>query len=183
MNKQTQKFTDQVELFRKSTGLPLNSIQPNLNTHRKIIMEELSEVADAFADTIVTCLGLYLDTVCERTKVEMLYQVQNVVRCAAIMSIDIDEVMDRVQSANLSKVCSTMDIAKQTKAHYHSIGVSSYIRDMPDGSFAVFSSEDQEVNGKHYPSGKLLKSVNWFEPDYSDYSNWMLEYDFLECLY
>lgn len=183
MNKQTQTFIDLVETFRKVTGLPMNSKEPNIITHRKVIMEEYSEVADALADTIVTCLGLYLDSSNEDTKNAMLSKVQSAIKAAAIMDVDINHVMDKVQSANLSKICTSMDVAKKTKSHYHSIGVEAYIRDVEGGFFAVFSSENQtDKSGKEYPAHKLLKSVDWFEPNYGDFIYWCHDDEFMSHL-
>ena len=183
MNKQIEDFINKVKTFRGVTGLSLNSENPNMDTHRQVIMEEVEEAADALADTIVTCLGLYLDTQDSCKKTEMIYMAQNSIRAAALLGFDINKVMDKVQAANMSKVCPSMDVAKQTKKYYHSIGVEAYIRDMPNGSFAVFSSEDQKgSNGKNFPAHKLLKSIEWFEPDYSDAKEWVIDHQFLDAL-
>jgi hypothetical protein len=80
--------------------------------------------------------------------------------------IDVDADMEEIQQSNLSKFCHSMEEALQTGAKYEELGVLCSYRHLPEGLIAVVSAQDQYgKDGKHYPKGKLLKSVNFREPN------------------
>lgn len=77
---------------------------------------------------------------------------------------DADLDMDLVNESNMSKFCRTQEEALQTGAKYETIDVQVEYRNI-DGLIAVVSRIDQiGKDNKHYPKGKLLKSINYFDP-------------------
>lgn len=180
----TQDHLDQNLEFRQATGLPINSGDDiNLKTHSQVILEEFEEAADGLQDCIVTMSGYYHDTSNQDVRKVILDKIAAIQKVMAEIGLNEPAIANKVQEANLSKVCSTMDLAKQTKKHYHELGVQTYIKDMPDGSFAVFSAEPQtSKDGKFYPAHKLVKSVIWKEPDYSNPREWIEDEELLNIL-
>ena len=121
-------------------------IQEELNEIQQAIQEKnYIELRDGIADVLVTTYGL-----------------------AYRAGIDANEDMKIVHESNMSKFCKSTDEALRTKAKYEKIGVKVSYRNQANGMIAVVSLENQTgADGKKYPMGKLLKSVNYFEPQFN----------------
>lgn len=128
-----------------------------LERQRKLIEEEFNElkdaikskdiieVRDAVADILVTTYGL-----------------------AHCGGFNADEDMDEVNESNLSKFCGVSTEASATERKYKDLGVEVTFRHR-DIWIAVVSAKDQTgTDGKFYPAGKLLKSINFVEPEFTD---------------
>lgn len=81
----------------------------------------------------------------------------------------IDVLIDQfsVFQSNLSKFDTDASVAQATFAKYQDAGVQVVIEPCEHEGVTyhvVKSKEDQVVNGKDYPKGKFLKSVNFKEP-------------------
>ena len=75
---------------------------------------------------------------------------------------------NEVTNSNFSKFCMSTTTADISVLDYRGKGVQSHWvkRNYEDKTWYVIqSSEDQTVNGKFYPKGKILKGLNYFEPD------------------
>ena len=82
---------------------------------------------------------------------------------------------EAVFKSNMSKFDLSLEDADRTKARYEAQGVAVHIETVhaldtqhsPATFYIVKSSKDQVVNGKDYPAGKFLKSINFKEPVFS----------------
>jgi len=87
---------------------------------------------------------------------------------------DVDLLIQKVTDSNMSKLCLDQVDTEATLNFYRDKGVDVYSKESPlfqeNGSpyYVVYSSKEQEVQGKVYRAHKFLKCVNWFEPDLSD---------------
>lgn len=69
--------------------------------------------------------------------------------------------------SNFSKFCMSTTTADLSVMDYAKKGISTHwVKVDYDGTdyYVIRSSIDQEVNAKVYPKGKILKGVNYFEP-------------------
>ena len=110
--------------------------------------KDWTEVKDAIGDILVVTYGM-----------------------AYVADIDADKLMDSISDSNMSKFCTQAEM-NETIAHYVGIGVEVVAQEtVIDGvlKYAVKSRCDQTytVDGvdKSIKAGKLLKNVNWIEPD------------------
>lgn len=106
------------------------------------------EMKDAIGDVLVTTYGL-----------------------GYVANIDCDKLMDNISNSNFSKFCTEQE-AVDTQEYYTAIGVETIlVSTVIDGKnlLAVKTASAQEYieNGKTktVPKGKLLKNINWHEPD------------------
>lgn len=76
----------------------------------------------------------------------------------------VDMAFKEVMLSNLSKFCSTQCEADDTISSYRAHGVDTFYIKHND-KYVVKSAYNQVVDGKEYPEGKILKSVNWYEPN------------------
>lgn len=150
-------FTDVSELnhlIGNAQGNPSNPDWDALASQLELIKEEFqelihaieqhdfTEVRDAVADILVTTYGL-----------------------AYRAGVNADADMDEVHASNMSKFCSTREEAIHTAHKYEKLGVMCSYRQPVPGITAVVSASDQTgKDGKFYPEGKLLKSINFKEP-------------------
>lgn len=120
-------------------------IQEELDEIRVAIQEQnVTELRDGIADVLVTTYGL-------------AYR--------AGQNADAD--MKVVHESNMTKFCKDPMEAVNTAAKYEKIGVQVQYRNQANGLIAVVSAQDQTgTDGKEYPKGKLLKSVNYVEPQF-----------------
>ena len=151
-------FTDVSELnhlIGNTQGNPADPDWGALASQLELIQEEFqelihairtkdfTEVRDAVADVLVTTYGL-----------------------AYRAGINADADMDEVHASNMSKFCTDRMEAVETAHKYEKIGVLCNYRSPAEGITAVVSASDQTgFDGKYYPAGKLLKSVNFREPN------------------
>lgn len=142
------------EMIQNLSANPSDPKWEQLESQFQLIQEELDEIKqaiqeknyielrDGIADVLVTTYGL-----------------------AYRAGIDANEDMKIVHESNMSKFCKTSDEAIHTAAKYEKIGVMVSYRNQANGMIAVVSAQDQTgTDGKFYPKGKLLKSVNFVEP-------------------
>lgn len=131
-----------------------------INSQIALIQEEFDELCDSVSDRswngIIDAVG------------DILVVTYGL---AHVLDIDCDKLMDNISKANFSKFCTHEEIDK-TRNHYASLGVKTDVTKTEllnsDGEelYAIVSECDQtDVNGKFIPNRKLLKNVNWFEPD------------------
>lgn len=109
-------------------------------------LTKVSDVRDAISDILVTTYGL-----------------------AYLVGVNADHDFDKVHATNMSKFCKTSVEALETGAKYEQQGIQVDYRthNVQEGTtlIAVISAKDQfNTNGKFFPYGKLLKSVNFQEP-------------------
>lgn len=77
---------------------------------------------------------------------------------------DADDDYNTVFNSNMSKFCSTLEEANETIEMYEGWGIRATIRPK-GGYYAVISADDQtDIDGKFFPKGKLLKSINFTSP-------------------
>lgn len=106
-----------------------------------LVNRDITEIRDAIADVLVTTYGL-----------------------AYLMNVNADEDMDKVHTSNMSKFCIDMAEVDATRQKYADLGIETDVREA-DRVFAVVSAKEQlDHKGETMPKGKLLKSVNFFEP-------------------
>ena len=78
------------------------------------------------------------------------------------LNIPLVKDLHAVCDSNDSKFCATLSEAMKTKRLFTGRGVDTCISSTA-GVFAIKPTRTQTVDGKEYPSGKLLKSVNYKE--------------------
>ena len=110
--------------------------------------KDWEEVKDAIGDILVVTYGM-----------------------AYVAGIDADKLMDNISDSNMSKFCNQEEMI-ETSNHYNHIGVEVYAHEtVIDGvlKYAVKSRCDQTYTvagvDKSIKEGKLLKNINWKEPD------------------
>lgn len=156
-------YLEKVKEFRAATGLDAG--QP-VELHDKLIREELSELADALADSVVVVAGKRADGL--MSDAEYRHSIGHIMESAYWVGINLEAAFNIVHESNMSKLCTT-DELKPTMAKYEELGVTLEIKPVQDGLFAVFSATDHP----DYPKGKLLKSVGYHAPDWSG-DEWIL---------
>lgn len=158
-------FTKVVDLnkgFGRATTSKAKICWTELNRQLDIIEEEFEELReavrhdhdweemkDAIGDVLVTTYGL-----------------------GYVANIDCDKLMDNISNSNFSKFCRTQEEVAATVEYYDNLGVRvEFVTVILDGAecVAVKSAAEHEYteNGKtkSIPKGKLLKNINWNEPD------------------
>ncbi|WP_027854442.1 nucleoside triphosphate pyrophosphohydrolase family protein [Marinobacterium litorale] len=124
----------------------LGLIEEEFNELKKAVQERnIEQVRDGASDVLVTTYGLQHRA-----------------------GIDADADMAEVQASNLSKFCKSHSEAEQTAMAYEKLGLDVTFRTPTLDLITVISAKDQTgSDGKFYPKGKLLKSVNFKEPSFS----------------
>lgn len=90
---------------------------------------------------------------------------------ANIFSVDMTGAIQEITDSNMSKLCKDETECNETLKFYTDKGVDVYSKASPllqeNGNpfLVVYSSSDQEVQGKVYRAHKFLKCVSWSEPD------------------
>jgi NTP pyrophosphatase (non-canonical NTP hydrolase) len=118
-------------------------VQSEFNELLKAIAErDIQEVRDGTGDVTVTIAGLQHRA-----------------------GIDAQADLQEINRSNMSKFCTTQVEAIHTAAKYEKLGVVVSYRHLDNGWVAVRSAKDQiGKDGKDYPKGKLLKSINYSAP-------------------
>lgn len=153
---------EKVSLLNQMIGNPVGNLsQPDwdaLQAQLEIVRQEFEEMEeaiqkrdtellrDATGDVLVTTYGM-----------------------AHRAGIQANQDMDLIQESNISKFCHSEQEALDTAKKYEKIQVKVIYRHLNEFNvIAVVSREDQiGTDGKHYPYGKLLKSVNFKEPQFT----------------
>ena len=81
-----------------------------------------------------------------------------VTQAAMIHGLDPEMLIDRVYKSNMSKLCLTEQEAVDSVKAYTDKEISTYYTQLPDGKFIIKRTVDN----------KVLKGINFFEPDWSD---------------
>lgn len=166
------RMMEQVEEFRRATALPVyTGAECDIDTHRAVIREELEEAVDGLTDSIVTLAGLALDGP-EGADKAASDAVARIVLAMQHIGFRPNECMDIVHAANMSKLCSD-DEVDPTIQYYAELGVECTKDEVSQGEWAIKCAETViGFDGKEYKSKKLLKCINWHEPDWSNMSHW-----------
>lgn len=141
---------EKIEHWREVMGLP-NRNNPKLPSESELslamhlIYEESDELDDAIQNK---SLNEIADAVGD------LYFV--VTQMAKICGLNPKELVDKVYESNMTKPCQTEEEAIKTVASYLKKGIKTYI-EPKDEFFVVKRSADD----------KVLKSINFKEPDWS----------------
>ena len=139
-----------IKHWREVFGLP-NRTVPKIAKSEELILalnlvyEEAGELNTAVNDK---SLNEIADAVGD------LYFV--VTQMAMVCGLNPEELVQKVYDSNMSKLCKTEDEAIQTVAAYLKKGIKTYI-EQKDDYFIIKRSED----------GKVLKSINFKEPEWS----------------
>lgn len=81
-----------------------------------------------------------------------------VTQAAMIHGLDPEMLIDRVYKSNMSKLCLTEQEAVDSVKAYTDKEISTYYTQLPDGKFIIKRTVDN----------KVLKSINFFEPNWDD---------------
>lgn len=81
-----------------------------------------------------------------------------VTQAAMIHGLDPEMLIDRVYRSNMSKLCHTEQEAVDSVKAYTDKEISTYYTQLPDGKYIIKRTVDN----------KVLKGINFFEPDWSD---------------
>lgn len=93
--------------------------------------------------------------------VSYMYSLSNILG----LPVNVDQ--EAVFESNMSKFDTDLAVAEQGLEKYRKAGIDVRIQEnFVNGTtyYIIKSAKDQIVNGKDYPEGKFLKSVNFFEP-------------------
>lgn len=143
---------NQVSAFMKVTGqetfdtptIPSFGIQ---TLRWGLIIEEANELQAASAEGDIVEVA---DGLCD-----LLYVVFGACRAYGFTPELMEELFNEVQASNMSKICRTPKEAQESAAYY-SLQQNIEVKIVPvDSLFAVLRVSD----------GKVLKSINWKEPD------------------
>jgi predicted HAD superfamily Cof-like phosphohydrolase len=157
---------EKIKHWRACFGLP-NRETPQVTESREcllaytLIKEELQELFDA-CNTPSKILKQEDEYDYEPNLVEIadaigdLYFV--VTQAAMIHGLDPEMLIDRVYKSNMSKLCLTEQEAVDSVKAYTDKEISTYYTQLPDGKFIIKRTVDN----------KVLKGINFFEPDWSD---------------
>jgi len=83
------------------------------------------------------------------------------------LGYDPRKVTDEIADSNMSKLLKHERDEIETARAYDEIGVMIEYRGEYPTRAAVSAGDQVGADGKHYPKGKVLKSVYWREPDFS----------------
>jgi hypothetical protein len=172
MNK-TEEYIKMVYDFRDAVGLPIASgIDCDMDTHKAVTIEELVEAADGMTDSIVTLAGIALDAQPYEASLA-INAIDNIVCAMETAGFIPTACMNIVQEANMSKLCKP-DEVNPTIEKYKVLGVKCSKSEVSDGLYAVYCDENiTGIDCKFYPAKKLLKCINWHEPDWCILNEWM----------
>lgn len=93
--------------------------------------------------------------------------VSSAIQAIVRLGYDPRKVTDEIADSNMSKLIRHERDEIETARAYDSIGVSIEYRGEYPTRAAVSAGDQVGADGKHYPQGKVLKSVYWREPDFS----------------
>lgn len=136
--------------WREVFGLPNRTapqipVKEELDLAVRLIIEETDELNVAIGKKSINDIA---DAIGD------LYFV--VTQMAMVCGLDSEKLVQKVYDSNMSKLCLTEDEAIQTVSAYLQKGIKTYI-EQKDEYFIIKRSED----------GKVLKSINFKEPDWN----------------
>jgi NTP pyrophosphatase (non-canonical NTP hydrolase) len=147
---------EKIKHWRETFGLP-NRKTPQVASEEEaklaisLIDEELDELALA---TLDDNYNPKLDQIADA--IGDLFFV--VTQAAMIHGLDPEMLIDRVYTSNMSKLCDNVTEAEASVFEYTTKGIETYYTQLPDGKFIIKRTVDN----------KVLKGINFFEPDWSD---------------
>jgi NTP pyrophosphatase (non-canonical NTP hydrolase) len=152
-----------IKHWRQTFGLP-NRETPQVCEEKeatlglKLIQEETDELNDAlYTFSSIEQAHIYEPNLAEiADAIGDLYFV--VTQAAMIHGLDPEMLIDRVYTSNMSKLCLTEQEAVDSVKAYTDKCIETYYTQLPDGKFIIKRSVDN----------KVLKGINFFEPDWSD---------------
>ena len=149
---------EKIKHWRDTFGLP-NRTTPKITNEKeselafRLIEEELKELKSALWNRdrkYEPKLNEVADAVADLFFV--VYQ------AAAIHGLDVEEIVDRVYKSNMSKLCENVEDAHKSVLAYTEQDLSTYYEKLPDGKYIIKRTVD----------AKVLKGINFKEPDWSD---------------
>lgn len=167
--------------FRKTFDLPcedVSSLDENAdNLHSSLIIEELSELAeagskieqaDAIVDSVYVLMGrlVHLGHKKLEDNIAISYLIDLFLNVAKCREIDFLSCWDEVHSSNMSKVCRNQKEYEATRLFYAKQGVE-LVDSIKDGFVVAKCAKDVQLGGKLIRQGKVLKSVCYRPADLS----------------
>ena len=157
---------EKIKHWRQTFGLP-NRETPQIVTEEEaelalsLIQEETDELNDAlYTFSSIEQAHIYEPNLAEiADAIGDLYFV--VTQAAMIHGLDPEMLIDRVYTSNMSKLCLTEQEAVDSVKAYTDKGIETYYTQLPDGKFIIKRTIDN----------KVLKGINFFEPDWSELNN------------
>jgi len=155
---------NKIKHWRETFGLP-NRDTPQVTTEKEAILaynlikEELLELNTAIypdSDPHSNWFNYKPNLAKIADAIGDLYFV--VTQAAMIHGLDPEMLIDRVYKSNMSKLCLTEEEAVRSVKAYTDKEISTYYTQLPDGKFIIKRTVDN----------KVLKGINFFEPDWSD---------------
>ena len=135
------KYSSDIWDNTKLINLRKDLINEEVNElNEAIANKDITETMDALADILVVTLGAF-----------------------DALGIDGDKVFNEVHNSNMSKICTTEDEAIESVEWYKKNKKDIY----PDPAYRL-SSTKQGYVVYNKTSGKVLKNINWKEPDLKD---------------
>ncbi len=154
---------DKIKHWRETFGLPNREI-PQTTTFEeaelalKLINEESRELLEALYETKES-IGFHpyepkLDQIADA--IGDLYFV--VTQAAMIHGLDPEMLIDRVYTSNMSKLADSEKGAQEAVDMYSQLNIETYYEQLPEGTYIIKRKSDN----------KILKGLNFKEPDWSD---------------
>lgn len=161
-----QRYYELVRHFRESARL---KDQP-FELHWNMFQSEQKEFYDAENDHKAIdgiCDSMFVWLGCKIDRGQDIYLNEDWLfswasHSASVIGADLWNAFNLVYKSNMSKLCTDAEI-QPTIDKYESLGVSVIMRETESGLWACYSDSDHP----DYPCGKLLKSVGFKEPDWS----------------
>lgn len=185
----TKFYTDITE-FRTAFDLPINKVFgiESVQLHFNLFREEMRELfsaetrtdkIDAVIDTLYVLFGKYVQFDIPRSEQSQweLNLIDTLLAAGAELKFDVMKAWDIVHHSNMSKLCHDDNVA-ETIAHYEAamikvapeaVTLNNKNKKSETGLWAVKVTEDStDSEGKFYPAGKVLKSVDYTPADFSE---------------
>ena len=167
-------FQDVTE-FRRAFGLDLlieQLTEEDIALHDSLIIEELTELADAktdldrldaIVDSAYVLMGRFVHSV---TSYKDFHFIEILVKVAENKGYDFHKAWDIVHASNMSKLCVSLDEARLTVSDYEGKGYKSIEIIAMENYYIIRNAEDVTLScGKFVKNGKTLKSINYMEAD------------------
>lgn len=142
--------------------------------YRDYVLDELRELQEArtspsivkeICDVIVVCQPL-INVGSQHDKDLHQKLQESMKQFIASHGINWWNALSKVNDSNMSKFIFDNEI-EHADQHFNKMGIQVVIEPVDEELYGCFSNKDQEVNGKSYPAGKLLKPHSYYELDES----------------
>jgi NTP pyrophosphatase (non-canonical NTP hydrolase) len=140
--------------WRNTFGLPVRTVPSTPSAQEAKLAELLiNEEFEEFKESILNIdnYSFNLDEVAD--SIGDLYFV--VTQAACIFGLDPSELIQKVYDSNMSKLCPTIEAARDTMAAYAGKGIDSYMLLAPDGVNWIIKRSD---------NNKVLKALTFQDP-------------------